>query len=508
MQGGAVALVLRPRGDGGATGRTPASRRTGRSCGARRCSGRTGPDRISARAGQHSGCGDWAWREGHAPLDEQLAHVRQVAQVVLAHVVGQDHHHVGRLLGDRGAATGRGGGARHGDPAPAVAERAAGLVPGLRPRATRASATTTRAASGRRRGQVERCGTTRSPLEPRTSGPRHPVMRPGTRNLSCSQSAATICRRRVGCDVDPGVPLRYPTDEGVKQQCQEPTALPPTRPRPSARARSSASTPSVVSSSPARSCWPWSPRSASSSSTATSTATSTTESLAALGDDRPEKIYRGNGEPLNILVMGDDTRSGEGNDIDGETGGGGSDTTILVHLSADRKRSYAISIPRDSIVDRPDCEDSDRRQPTSSGTPPSPSAARCAPWRSSRRTPTSSSTTSWSWTSTASATWSTPSTACRSASPRTSTTRSTSIFVPAGDPSLLTGDEALDYVRARYVGERPAERHQPHQAAADLHRGADPQGQVGRHPDPPRQGGALPRRRHRLAQDRRPASAR
>ena len=60
-------------------------------------------------------------------------------------------------------------------------------------------------------------------------------------------------------------------------------------------------------------------------------------SLDELGDDRPEKVYRGNGEPLNILVMGDDTRQGEGNDIDGESGGGGSDTTILVHLSADRQ---------------------------------------------------------------------------------------------------------------------------------------------------------------------------
>ena len=29
------------------------------------------------------------------------------------------------------------------------------------------------------------------------------------------------------------------------------------------------------------------------------------------------------------------------------------DTTILVHLSADRSRAYAVSIPRDSIVDRP-----------------------------------------------------------------------------------------------------------------------------------------------------------
>ncbi len=65
------------------------------------------------------------------------------------------------------------------------------------------------------------------------------------------------------------------------------------------------------------------------------------------------KLYKGNGQPLNILVMGSDTREGAGNEIDGE-GGGGSDTTILVHLSADRDRAYAISIPRDSIVDRPE----------------------------------------------------------------------------------------------------------------------------------------------------------
>ena len=28
------------------------------------------------------------------------------------------------------------------------------------------------------------------------------------------------------------------------------------------------------------------------------------------------------------------------------------------------------------------------------------------------------------------------------------------IFVPKGNPSVLSGDEALDYVRARYVGEQ------------------------------------------------------
>ena len=33
-----------------------------------------------------------------------------------------------------------------------------------------------------------------------------------------------------------------------------------------------------------------------------------------------------------------------------------SDTTILLHVSADRKRAYGISIPRDSLVTRPECK--------------------------------------------------------------------------------------------------------------------------------------------------------
>ncbi len=68
-----------------------------------------------------------------------------------------------------------------------------------------------------------------------------------------------------------------------------------------------------------------------------------------VGGDLPQ-------EPLNILVMGSDTREGEGNNIDGLTGGGErSDTTIMFHLSADRRFAYGVSIPRDSLVDRPDC---------------------------------------------------------------------------------------------------------------------------------------------------------
>lgn len=70
--------------------------------------------------------------------------------------------------------------------------------------------------------------------------------------------------------------------------------------------------------------------------------------------NRPEKIeVEAPQEPLNILVLGDDTRSGD-NAIDNETGGG-SDTTILMHLSGDRESAYGISIPRDSLVDRPSC---------------------------------------------------------------------------------------------------------------------------------------------------------
>jgi LCP family protein required for cell wall assembly len=72
----------------------------------------------------------------------------------------------------------------------------------------------------------------------------------------------------------------------------------------------------------------------------------------------PEPDYEGERGPLNILVMGSDSRDCEGCKIDGEAGGG-SDTTILFHLSADRESAYGISIPRDSLVDRPECTDED-----------------------------------------------------------------------------------------------------------------------------------------------------
>jgi LCP family protein required for cell wall assembly len=80
-----------------------------------------------------------------------------------------------------------------------------------------------------------------------------------------------------------------------------------------------------------------------------------------LSDERPEKkASKLPKEPINIMVMGSDDRDGAGNNIDGLTGSGArSDTTLLLHLSADRENAYGISIPRDTLVDRPDCIDED-----------------------------------------------------------------------------------------------------------------------------------------------------
>lgn len=69
----------------------------------------------------------------------------------------------------------------------------------------------------------------------------------------------------------------------------------------------------------------------------------------------PKRDRRASSEPLNILVMGTDSRAGAGDAIDGEAGCNCSDTTILVHVSADRSSAYAVSIPRDALVKPVDC---------------------------------------------------------------------------------------------------------------------------------------------------------
>lgn len=68
------------------------------------------------------------------------------------------------------------------------------------------------------------------------------------------------------------------------------------------------------------------------------------------------------GHDLNILVLGTDDRSGENGVLSGDTSEGmRADTTMLVHISEDRDRVEVVSIPRDSMVEIPECR-------TTSGT--------------------------------------------------------------------------------------------------------------------------------------------
>ncbi|MEU9036410.1 LCP family protein [Streptomyces sp. NPDC048352] len=61
-------------------------------------------------------------------------------------------------------------------------------------------------------------------------------------------------------------------------------------------------------------------------------------------------------QPINILVIGTDKRSGKGNEGYGDAESvGHADTTILFHVSRDRTNATALSIPRDLITDIPAC---------------------------------------------------------------------------------------------------------------------------------------------------------
>ncbi|MGK5641288.1 LCP family protein [Streptomyces sp. URMC 126] len=60
--------------------------------------------------------------------------------------------------------------------------------------------------------------------------------------------------------------------------------------------------------------------------------------------------------PVNILLIGTDKRSGKGNTGYGDNGSvGHADTTLLFHVSEDRSNATVISIPRDMIIDIPEC---------------------------------------------------------------------------------------------------------------------------------------------------------
>ncbi|MFI2201706.1 LCP family protein [Streptomyces sp. NPDC020192] len=76
----------------------------------------------------------------------------------------------------------------------------------------------------------------------------------------------------------------------------------------------------------------------------------------ALGAERPTKIDNGS---ENILVLGSDSRSGSNKKLGGGTDDGSarSDTAMIVHVHEGHKKADVVSIPRDTLVDRPACTD-------------------------------------------------------------------------------------------------------------------------------------------------------
>ncbi|WP_328481518.1 LCP family protein [Streptomyces sp. NBC_00377] len=75
--------------------------------------------------------------------------------------------------------------------------------------------------------------------------------------------------------------------------------------------------------------------------------------LARYAKERPTSLVK---DAQNVLLIGSDSRSGDGNRKYGrDSGTERSDTTILLHLAAGRHSATAVSVPRDLMVDVPGC---------------------------------------------------------------------------------------------------------------------------------------------------------
>ena len=96
-----------------------------------------------------------------------------------------------------------------------------------------------------------------------------------------------------------------------------------------------------------------------------------TSSLNAAGID----VYTSKGEqfqlptaeeingPINILLIGSDTRAGQGSTAYGPSGAELADVIILIHVSQDRSNAVAMSFPRDLMVSVPECPNPDGGDP-------------------------------------------------------------------------------------------------------------------------------------------------
>ncbi|MGW6460328.1 LCP family protein [Streptomyces sp. NPDC055078] len=87
------------------------------------------------------------------------------------------------------------------------------------------------------------------------------------------------------------------------------------------------------------------------------TDTTAAAELEAYEKERPTPIALG---ARNVLILGSDTRSGRGNSKYGrDSGSQRADTTILLHLAADRRSATAMSLPRDLMAEIPGCRKTD-----------------------------------------------------------------------------------------------------------------------------------------------------
>ncbi|MEU6575332.1 LCP family protein [Streptomyces sp. NPDC046805] len=76
----------------------------------------------------------------------------------------------------------------------------------------------------------------------------------------------------------------------------------------------------------------------------------------ALGAHRPTKVDNGS---ENILLLGSDTRSGANGKLGGgdDDGSSRSDTAMIIHVYKGHKKASVVSIPRDTLINRPSCTD-------------------------------------------------------------------------------------------------------------------------------------------------------
>lgn len=77
-----------------------------------------------------------------------------------------------------------------------------------------------------------------------------------------------------------------------------------------------------------------------------------------LGTDRPLDVDNGS---QDILVLGSDTRSGSNKKLGGgvDDGSARADTAMIVHVYKGHKKASVVSIPRDTLIKRPECTDTE-----------------------------------------------------------------------------------------------------------------------------------------------------